>query len=199
MTDDNWQHSFTNRQSKYADGVLYHSKAGYIMIGNPDRFMPLSLELGLEMATQFGGTSHMFDAAGKETVVKNNGGLKGMFKALIPGGGDAPEMSTIYQNAEGNHLGSWVARLNYDADTWKFSFCTFHLTANIIHFLLDATNSQNCLLLRIPLSLQFLLMSLQAFLFLANASQLFLTGCISFLLESLLLNFQLKNLTAHLI
>ena len=122
MTDDNWQHSFTNRQSKYADGVLYHSKAGYIMIGNPDRFMPLSLELGLEMATQFGGTSHMFDAAGKETVVKNNGGLKGMFKALIPGGGDAPEMSTIYQNAEGNHLGSWVARLNYDADTWKFSF-----------------------------------------------------------------------------
>ena len=33
MTDDNWQHSFTNRQSKYADGVLYHSKAGYIMIG----------------------------------------------------------------------------------------------------------------------------------------------------------------------
>ena len=79
------------------------------------------------------------------------------------------------------------------------SFCTFHLTANIVHFLLDATNSQNCLLLRIPLSLQFLLLSLQAFLFLANASQLFLTGCISFLLESLLLNFQLKNLTAHLI
>lgn len=122
MTDDNWQHTFTNRKSKYADGVLYHSKAGYIMIGHPERFMPLSLELGLEMATLFGGTSHMFDAAGKETVVKNNGGLKGMFKALIPGGGDAPEMSTIYQNAEGNHLGSWVARLNYDADTWKFSF-----------------------------------------------------------------------------
>ena len=50
------------------------------------------------------------------------------------------------------------------------SFCTFHLTANIVHFLLDATNSQNCLLLRIPLSLQFLLLSLQVFLFLANAS-----------------------------
>ena len=122
MTDDNWQHTFTNRQSKYADGVLYHSKAGYIMIGNPDRFMPLSLELGLEMAAEFGGTSHSFDAAGNETIVKNHGGLKGMLKALIPGGGDAPEMSTIYQNAEGNHLGSWVARLNYDADTWKFSF-----------------------------------------------------------------------------
>ena len=79
------------------------------------------------------------------------------------------------------------------------SFCTFHLAANIVHFLLDATNSQNCLLLRIPLSLQFLLLSLQIFLFLANASQLFLTGCISFLLESLLLNFQLKNLTTHFI
>ena len=122
MTDDNWQHTFTNRKSKYADDVLYHSKAGYIMIGNPDRPRRLSLELGLEMAAEFAGTSHRVDASGNETIVKNHGGLKGMLKALIPGGGDAPEMSTVYQNAEGNHLGSWVARLNYNADTWKLSF-----------------------------------------------------------------------------
>lgn len=121
MTDDNWQHSFTGRKTKYADNVLYHSKAGYIMIGNPDRFIPLSLELGLEMATQFGGTSHSFNPDGSEKIVNGNGGLRGMLKAFIPGGGDAPEMSTIYQNAEGNHLGSWLARLNYDAERWRLS------------------------------------------------------------------------------
>ena len=30
MTDDNWQHDFTQRQSKYVDQVLYHSKAGFL-------------------------------------------------------------------------------------------------------------------------------------------------------------------------
>ena len=58
LTDENWQHDFTNKQSKYADDVLYHSKSGYLMIGNPDRFCPWSVELGLEMATLFGGTAY---------------------------------------------------------------------------------------------------------------------------------------------
>ena len=47
LTDQNWQHDFTQKQSKYADDVLLHTKAGYLMIGNPDRFCPWSLELGL--------------------------------------------------------------------------------------------------------------------------------------------------------
>ena len=34
MTDDSWQHSFTGKHTKYADHVLYHSKAGYLKIGN---------------------------------------------------------------------------------------------------------------------------------------------------------------------
>ena len=25
------------------------------------------------------------------------------------------------KNAEGNQLGAWLARVNYDADTWRFS------------------------------------------------------------------------------
>ena len=40
MTDDNWQHDFTNKQSKYADDVLYHSKAGYLKLGNDEVFCP---------------------------------------------------------------------------------------------------------------------------------------------------------------
>lgn len=118
LTDDNWQRDFTNQQSKYSEGTLYHSKAGYLMIGNPDRFFPLSLELGLESATLFGGNSYMM-RDGKFAPVKNSESLKSFFKAFIPGGSDAPEAGTVYQNEEGDVLGSWVARVNYDADLWS--------------------------------------------------------------------------------
>lgn len=119
MTDDNWQHSFTGKKSKYADDVLYHSKAGYIMIGNPDRFMPFSLELGLEMATLFGGTSYLPQPDGTTIVYKSDSGLKGFWNAFIPGGSDVNE--TQYKNVEGNQVGSWVIRANYDNDDCRFS------------------------------------------------------------------------------
>lgn len=117
-TDDNWQTDFTHRQSKYTENVLYHSKAGYLMIGNEDRFFPLSIEMGLEMATLFGGRSHTPDGLGGMATIENAHGLKSFFKALIPGGADAPEVGTVYQNEEGDILGSWVMRVNYDTDRW---------------------------------------------------------------------------------
>ena len=57
FTDDQWMKTFTKQQSKYTEKVLYNSKAGFLKIGNEDVFAPLSIEMGLEMATQFGGTS----------------------------------------------------------------------------------------------------------------------------------------------
>lgn len=121
LTDQNWQHDFTQKQSKYADDVLLHTKAGYLMIGNPDRFCPWSLELGLEMATIFGGTAYRPDGNGKMSPVHNGSGLKDYLKALIPGGADTPELElgSDYQNEEGDILGAWVARFNYEADSWK--------------------------------------------------------------------------------
>ena len=122
MTDDNWQHDFTNRQSKYADNVLYHSKAGYLMIGNPERYFPVSLELGLEMACTFGGTAYVPDGeTGGMRVVKGGTGFKDFWKAFLPGGAEKVEEGTAYQNAEGNHLGSWLARINYDSEWWRVS------------------------------------------------------------------------------
>ncbi len=117
MTDDNWQHDFTGKKSKYADDVLYHSKAGYIKIGNENAFCPFSIELGLEMASTFGGTSYRPGANGEMIAVKNSSGLKAYWNAFVPGGADAGE--TTYQNSEGNQVGSWVLRLNWDADYWK--------------------------------------------------------------------------------
>ncbi len=118
-TDDNWQKRFTGQQHLYTENVLYHSKAGYFMIGNPERFAPLSLELGLEMASTFGGTSYELLDDGTVRIIRGRTGLKSFVKAFLPGGADVGE--TTYQNAEGNQLGAWLARVNYDADTWRFA------------------------------------------------------------------------------
>lgn len=119
MTDDRWQHEFTNRKNKYADDVLFHSKAGYLKIGNEDVFCPFSLELGLEMAATFGGTAYRPDGKGGMTVLKGDTGLGAYWNAFVPGGYDTGE--TTYQNVEGNHVGSWLIRMNWDTDMWRFS------------------------------------------------------------------------------
>lgn len=119
MTDDRWQHEFTDRKNKYADDVLFHSKAGYLKIGNEDVFCPFSLELGLEMAATFGGTAYRPDGKGGMTVLKGDTGFGAYWNAFVPGGYDTGE--TTYQNVEGNHVGSWLIRMNWDMDMWRFS------------------------------------------------------------------------------
>lgn len=119
MTDDNWQHDFTSRKSKYSDNVLYHSKAGYLKIGKDNSFGSFSLELGLEMAATFGGNSHYMDNSGNMIEVKGNAGLKAYWDAFIPGGADPGE--TTYKNVSGNQTGSWLIRMNWDEDLWRFS------------------------------------------------------------------------------
>ncbi|MBQ8656637.1 MAG: hypothetical protein IJ527_06275 [Prevotella sp.] len=114
-TDDNWQKRFTDQQTKYSEGTLYHSKAGYIKIGNDYRFLPVSLELGLEMASVFGGKSYK---TGIADVIQHEGGLKGMWHAFMPGGSETIEAGTAYENASGNQLGSWLFRLNFDYENW---------------------------------------------------------------------------------
>ena len=124
MTDDGWQHEFTNKQQKYADHVLYHSKAGYLKIGNEDSFFPLSLELGLEMACEFGGKPYRPDDNGNMVRIPTDSGIKGYWNAFIPGGSDATD--GLYTNDAGNQLGSWLARLNYDTDLWRLSLYADH-------------------------------------------------------------------------
>lgn len=120
LTDDGWEKDFTHQKSKYTENVLYHSKAGYLRFGNPSSYMPLSAEIGLEMASLFGGTAHISDGKGGLRAVKGNTGLSAFKDAFIPGGSDATDGD--YKNVEGDQLGSWVGRINYDADTWRLSF-----------------------------------------------------------------------------
>ena len=91
MTDDGWQHDFTNRRNKYSDNVLYHSKAGYLKIGNENFFCPFSLELGLEMAATFGGTTYRPDGKGGMVQIKGDTGLDAYWNAFVPGGHDTGE------------------------------------------------------------------------------------------------------------
>ena len=118
-TDDNWQHTWTSRQSSYTDDVLYHSKAGYIKIGKKQVF-PISLELGLEMAVQFGGTSYLPGGV----IQKNKTNLGAYWNAFIHGGHDINE--TTYQNVEGNTVGSLMARLNFESEKYNVRLYADH-------------------------------------------------------------------------
>ena len=120
QTDDAWQKDFTQQQSKYTERSKLHTKAGYLRIGRQDK--PFNVELGIEMACQFGGTSYQYGLQGGPT--ENEDGLKGMVHALIPSGGEAVE--TVYRNADGNHLGSWVLRANLDYERWGISVYADH-------------------------------------------------------------------------
>ena len=121
QTDDGWQKDFTQEQSKYIEHAKLHTKAGYLRIGK-EGASPVSVEMGLEMACQYGGTSHIKD--GDFTTFDNEDGLKGMFRALFPGGGDSGE--GIYANEAGNHLGSYLLRVNMDYDRWALSLYADH-------------------------------------------------------------------------
>ena len=121
MTDDRWQRHFTQQQSKYAKNTKYHSKAGYVKIGRQTK--PLSVELGLEMASQFGGTSYT-EVPGGLQAIHNGDGLQAYWHAFIPGGGEV--IDSIYSNTSGNNLGSWVLRINYDQPSWSVGLYADH-------------------------------------------------------------------------
>lgn len=126
LTDTDWQRDFTSCQSKYAEHTRYHSKAGYLKIGRGDELYPWSLELGLEMATLFGGTSYKPDGKGGMQRIDNDNSFSSYWRALVPGGGDVPEHGTVYENVEGDFLGSWVFRLNYNGEEWGMSIYGDH-------------------------------------------------------------------------
>ncbi|MGN0282913.1 MAG: capsule assembly Wzi family protein [Prevotella sp.] len=123
-TDDTWQREFTSMTSRYTEDTFLHTKAGYLKIGNEDRFFPVSLEMGLEMASQFGGNSYRPMGNGNMEKVENRNGIGAFWKAFLPGGSDVIE--TTYQNVSGNHLGSWVMRLNFDYDDWYLGLYADH-------------------------------------------------------------------------
>lgn len=119
-TDDDWQRDFTHRQEKYTENTLLHTKAGYLRIG-PDN-KPLQLVLGLEMGCQFGGTSYMKRMT--KEILKNESDFMSYIHAFFPSSSEANE--TDYRNKEGNHVGSLLARLDYEGKDFGLALYADH-------------------------------------------------------------------------
>ncbi|MBR5277401.1 MAG: hypothetical protein IKU35_09755 [Bacteroidaceae bacterium] len=107
FTDDHFQEKFSrnNDITLYGKNILFHSKAGFIEIGNAEKF-PLLFEGGLEMYTQFGGDIYTH-GGGLKLSMPNT--LADYWKAFIPlsGSDDTPEVEQT--NISGNQIGSWHA------------------------------------------------------------------------------------------
>ena len=122
-TDNRWQRHFTEgTTTPYTANSFFHSKAGFLRIGNPDRF-PLTLTGGLEMACQFGGEGWNLpprlddpNIANFDPHQKMTNGIKSFWNAFIPSGNDVNDGE--YKNVEGNQVGSWHLRLDYHGKGW---------------------------------------------------------------------------------
>ena len=120
MTDGRFEEDWTEGEKHYAEHVRYHSKSGYLRIGPADEKHPLSLELGLEMACEFGGILHLSPSR----TLRAGMGFKDYVDAFFATGDD--EVDEVYTNVGGDHLGSWVARLNYVKDSWSLTLYADH-------------------------------------------------------------------------
>jgi len=129
MSDANWEEQFVGNSGKqYNRWTRYHEKAGYLRIGNEDKF-PLTLTLGLEMGAQFGGTLYNYTGTDQNhyrgsAALKLESNLKSYWNAFFPGGGDTNE--TEFKNAEGNQVGSWVMRLNWEKENYSIGLYGDH-------------------------------------------------------------------------
>lgn len=128
MTDGGWEERFAKgSDNKYNKWTRYHEKAGYLRIGKEERF-PLTLTLGLEMGGQFGGKVYNWIGIDQyenpEYEVTLDSGIKSYWHALTGTGSDVGEGQ--YQNSEGNTLGSWVARLNWNDTNWELGIYYDH-------------------------------------------------------------------------
>ena len=116
-TDGAWQKRWIGdpETMRYTGNVLYHEKAMYWKFGKEEK-LPLTLELGVQMQTLFGGTTYNVDHRG--FVASSQGydlgnGLNSFWNALLPfGSTDATDGSV--NNTKGDVLGSYNAAL-----TWK--------------------------------------------------------------------------------
>ncbi len=113
LTDGNWRADYFAPGETFVRNAVYHTKSLMLMVGNPEKF-PLTMEIGILDAAQFGGSSWMKNPDGSVTLVANHPeGFKEFVKAVIP-----TQESTL-ENVEGNHVGSWNFVMTYHAATWK--------------------------------------------------------------------------------
>lgn len=110
FTDSKWQKSWVAKEFNRNKNVLYHSKGIWLRGGNSDKF-PLLAEVGIEMATQFGGTAYLNTEGG--VVTKMPTAFKDWLKAIFPTKGDAEVFWGEAYNIQGNMLGAYNIALSW--------------------------------------------------------------------------------------
>jgi len=123
-TDWRWERSRAGENGSWTEHRMIHTKGLFLKGGNADRF-PLTIEGGLEMGSQWGGTLHYVDRYTNERyTVKLPTGFKDFMKVVIPmSGGNAsdPHQMGEITNVYGNHVGQWSLAINYEPKDidWK--------------------------------------------------------------------------------
>lgn len=127
FTDSDWQEDFVAAGQRFVRGAYYHSKGALLRVGNQKK-RPWSLELGLQMATQFGGAQYRKTASGD---AQYEFGVPIDWKTLVrvflamQGGGTSTRGDQL--NAEGNTVGAWLGRFTYDFPSdWKLQVYAEH-------------------------------------------------------------------------
>ncbi|MBQ9285145.1 MAG: hypothetical protein IJ209_02515 [Bacteroidaceae bacterium] len=119
-TDGRWQASWAGAGERYTRHVLYHEKALYWRFGRTD-VLPLTYEFGLQMASQFGGTTYNGRGRGYNTptTFHHPTGLRAFWNALTCQGSD--QTDGLQPNTAGNTLGSYIMELRYHGTRWQAS------------------------------------------------------------------------------
>lgn len=120
FTDTAWQRSWAAEGSKRTENVLYHSKGLWLRGGDPDRF-PLTGEIGIEMASQFGGTSI---ENGK--VVHNKHGFSEWLKAFFPTYKTGETLLGEETTVDGNMVGQYTIGLQWSPRTADWSVRAYY-------------------------------------------------------------------------
>lgn len=126
-TDNDWQKDFAAENSIYTKNSFFHSKSGFLRVGN-EEFFPLSFTFGLQMACQFGGKGYNLTERDDDMTQLNGvdlgNGIKSFWDAFIPGGKDVNDGD--YNNVAGNQTGNWYFELNYKAPKWNIKAYAQH-------------------------------------------------------------------------
>ncbi len=121
QTDDRFQRTHMSNApmgSRYVENVLFHEKTAFLKIGKQSR-TPFSIEMGLEMYTQFGGRVREKSTDGDVVRHELPHSFMEYLKAFIPlaGGSQSTEMDQT--NINGNVLGSLHLAVGYKAENWS--------------------------------------------------------------------------------
>ena len=113
FVDDCYQKEFKADGMQYGENLLYHRKNIIFKIGH--QVKPLYGIIGIDMATQFGGT--VYDYNGNQTL-QFPSGIKEYLKVFVPlaGGEDSPDIDQV--NVSGNHVGIYILALGYKKADW---------------------------------------------------------------------------------